>query len=328
MAARDDSSAGRPRVSVIIPCHDDGQFLREAVGSVGALEPVEVIVVDDGSDDPGTLDVLDGVEADGIIVIRHTRNLGVSETRNSGLRAASAPFVLPLDADDLVAYPGALSEMADRLDAEPAAAACFGDYIEFGDHLLIRKVPHRIDPFRIAFTNEYPSSALFRRSVLEGLGGWKRVGSELDARADWNLWMTLAEHYATGVHLGSDRFTYLRRVHRGRLAEAARRHHRQIYRDMRRAHPRLFGDLRAHRRASDLRALHKLMFPLAYGARAWWPFEPRVHRWLDRLGILTMAHPLKEGQRERVAFFVDARRQEARDRQASDHGQPAPTSAG
>lgn len=278
-----------PRVAVVIPCMNDGELVLEAVGSIRESEPVEIVVVDDGSDDPTTQTALETLELNGVMVERHGRNRGVSEARNSGLRATGAPYVLPLDSDDLL-YPGSLPQMANVLDANPEAAACFGDYIEFGAHLLIRGVPNRIDPYRIAHTNEYPPSALHRRAVLEEIGGWHRVGRKIDARSDWNLWMTLAERGEAGLHLGRDRFTYLRRIHHGRLAEAGRRYHRDIYRGLRASHPRLFAELRQSRKTSELSATRKLLFPFFYGARAWWPVEPSITRRFDQKGVGRVAY--------------------------------------
>jgi len=301
----------KPRVAVVIPCMNDGELVLEAVGSLSESEPLEVVVVDDGSDDPTTLAALEVLERNEVNVVRHRSNRGVSEARNSGLHATTAPYVLPLDSDDLM-YPGALPQMADRLDADSTAATCFGDYVEFGAHLLIRGVPDRIDPYRVAHTNEYPPSALHRRTVLEELGGWQRVGRKIDARSDWNLWMTLAEHGARGLHLGRNRFTYLRRIHHGRLAEAGRSHHRDIYRALRASHPRLFAELQQTRIDSDLSRSRKLLFPLFYGTRAWWPFEPKVTRRLDLTGVWRVAYgrgvPWLRDDRVRAVRGEDAER--------------------
>ena len=46
-------------MAVVIPCFDDGATIGEAVASVTAQEPCELVVVDDGSTDPHTLRVLD-----------------------------------------------------------------------------------------------------------------------------------------------------------------------------------------------------------------------------------------------------------------------------
>ena len=54
---------GNPKVSVVIPCYNGGAFLPGALESLAAqtLRDFEVIVVDDGSDDAGTLQVLEGL---------------------------------------------------------------------------------------------------------------------------------------------------------------------------------------------------------------------------------------------------------------------------
>ena len=47
-----------PRVAVVIPCYNDGRFLRETLESVREQEQCEIVVVDDGSTDAPTLAVL------------------------------------------------------------------------------------------------------------------------------------------------------------------------------------------------------------------------------------------------------------------------------
>jgi hypothetical protein len=204
-----------------------------------------------------------------------------------GLEVTSAPYVYPLDADDL-AVPGALAVMADRLDAEPRAAVCFGDYAEFGSRELTRAVPDRLDPYRLAFTNEYPVTALFRRTTLEELGGWEAKGYEGSFYSDWNLWMTLAESGAVGVHVGRGLTTYRRRIHAGRVNAASRRRHGELYRRLERLHAGLFAGLAEHRRNSSLSVARKLLYPIVYGGRRRLRFEPLLKRGLDRIGVWTL----------------------------------------
>ena len=82
--------------------------------------------------------------------------------------------------------------MADLLDANPDAVACVGDIAEFGDHELVRRIPDRLDPYRVALTNEYPITALYRRSAVAAIGAW-RPYYEHPGYEDWNVWMGLAE---------------------------------------------------------------------------------------------------------------------------------------
>jgi glycosyltransferase involved in cell wall biosynthesis len=281
--AQADGAARGPRVAVVVPSYNDGALVPEAVASVGAAADVEVLVVDDGSTEPDTRRALAWLQRQGVAVVRQA-NAGLSAARMAGVAATSAPYVYNLDADDL-ALPDALRRMADVLDADPGAAVCYGDYEEFGDSRLLRRVPRRIDPYRLAYTNEYPVTALFRRTALETYGGWRHLGAGYE---DWSLWMTLAEHGCRGAYAGEGVLTLRRRLHGERMLSAARAEHRALYRALRREHPRLFADLKAHRRASDMSPIRKLLYPLVYGGRRRFRFERRVKAALDRAGVWTL----------------------------------------
>jgi glycosyltransferase involved in cell wall biosynthesis len=275
------------RVAVIIPCFNDGAYVEDAVRSVDEREPVEIAVVDDGSTDAATAAALARLSDDGVTVRKLPVNRGNAAARMLGLEVTSAPYVYSLDADDLAA-PGALAIMANRLDADPRAAVCFGDYEEFGSRELTRAVPDRLDPYRLAFTNEYPVTALFRRTILGEVGGWQAKGYEGSFYSDWNLWMTLAESGAVGVHAGRGVITYRRRMHAGRVSAASRRRHRELYRRLGDLHAGLFANLAEHRRGSSLSAPRKLLYPVVYGGRPRLRVELLVKRGLDRIGIWTL----------------------------------------
>lgn len=276
------------RVAVLIPCYEDGALLLEAVRSVQEDEPVEIVVVDDGSQGEETRRALDEAELAGARVLRLERNVGVVAARMAGLRELQAPYVFPLDADDIL-VPGTLGRMADRLDAEPNAAVCFGDYLEFGGVAEnLRKVPVTVDPFRIAYQNEF-GAPLLRRSALEELGGWAPgdAVSEDFGYEDWHVWMGIAERGWRGVHLGPRVVSYKRRLHGTRRLQSDRKRHGRVYRRLRQLHPGLFRELRSHRRRSELSAVRKLLYPLVYGRRPRFGFERSVRVWLDRRGLWT-----------------------------------------
>jgi glycosyltransferase involved in cell wall biosynthesis len=279
------------RVAVVIPCHGEGALVSEAVHSVEEDEPVQIVIVDNASPDADTQAVLLEIEAEGFTVVRHDANLGPGHARSSGLEATTAPYVCPLDGDDLM-IPGVLARMADLLDADPGAAACVGDIEEFGDHSLVRRIPRRLDPYRVAYTNEYPVTALFRRSAIESANAWRPIAGQRGYE-DWRGWMALAERGERIVHLGD--VGYRRRLHGQRLNHAARSRHRQNYQRMRRAHPLLFARLREHRRTSDLSRIDRLLYPIVFGARAEVPFERLLKPLFDRLGIWTRADPAARG---------------------------------
>ena len=272
------------RVAVIVPCFNDGPLLVETVGSIDEQEPVELVVIDDASTDPETVAIVDRLEADSVRVARHGVNRGLVYARATGLELTTAPYVFPLDSDDL-AVAGALGRMADRLDADPDAVVCFGDYAEFGTHELVRAVPARIDAYRVAYANEYPVTALFRRRLFADVEAWKlpKRGYE-----DWNLWMAIAELGLRGIYLGPGELTFRKRFHGERMLHQAKREHREIYQELRELHPQLFSELPAHRRRSDMPLHRKLLYPVVYGGRRRFGFEPHLKRWLDRTGVWTL----------------------------------------
>jgi glycosyltransferase involved in cell wall biosynthesis len=293
------------RIAVIVPCWNDGDLLLQAIGSLRSEKGVEVVVVDDGSTDTRTHTVLDGLEASGITVVRQGSNLGVSAARNRGLAETSAPYVFPLDSDDL-AIPGAPAAMRKRLELDPDAGVCYGDYIEFGAHELLRAVPTEIDSYRLAYTNEYPISALFRRSVLEEVGGWRPLLADLDSRQDWNLWLSLAETGVAGIHHGTGVLTYARRMHPNRLAQRGRRQHRRLYDALVAQHPAVFAEIPRHRRRSSLSPLRKSLYPIVYGRRSRWSGERKLKEILDRLGLWTLTGTLSDEQKRGLELATSA----------------------
>jgi glycosyltransferase involved in cell wall biosynthesis len=85
-------------ISVVIPTYNGARFLADTIATVRAqtLQPVEIIVVDDGSTD----DSAAAAAACGVTVIRQV-NGGIGAARNTGILAATQPWVALLDHDDM-----------------------------------------------------------------------------------------------------------------------------------------------------------------------------------------------------------------------------------
>ena len=234
-------------VSIIIPCFNDGATIWDAVASARSEHPGEIIVVNDGSDDTGTLEALRGLSASNVTVI-HQSNVGPAGARTRGLRAATREFVFNLDADDMF-VPGALGSLVSALDADPGLAAAWGDHELFGAAQR-RCVPRgrALDPWRITFVNEVGMSALFRRTELIDIGGW----TSSDLYEDWDLWMDMAERGLRGTNIGSSAIRY-RTTSAPRRTDAATKQHAQTRRRMRRRHRDLFARRRESRRQSPSR---------------------------------------------------------------------------
>ena len=95
--------ADMPLVSVIVPAYNAEVFLEETLLSAvrQTYEPLEIIVVDDGSTDR-TVEIVRGIMArDRRVKLVQQANAGVAAARNLGLREARGSLIAPLDADDL-----------------------------------------------------------------------------------------------------------------------------------------------------------------------------------------------------------------------------------
>lgn len=106
--------------TVVIPLFNKAATLQRALDSVLAqsLPAAEILVVNDGSTDGGP--EIARRQSDPRIRVIDQPHAGVSVARNTGLRAASQPFVAFLDADDRW-RPEFLAQMSHLIEAHPGA---------------------------------------------------------------------------------------------------------------------------------------------------------------------------------------------------------------
>lgn len=88
-------------VTIIVTSYNYGQYLDECIGSLHnqTYKFIEIIVVDDGSDDLSTIEKLNELEKRGEQIIR-IKNSGVSVARNVGVNCAQGKYIIFLDGDD------------------------------------------------------------------------------------------------------------------------------------------------------------------------------------------------------------------------------------
>lgn len=180
-----------PKVSVIIPCYNLGCYLPEAIESVlkQDFDQFEIVVVDDGSTDPQTLDILNKYSDHGVMVLK-TTNHGPSVARNKGISHAGGKYILPLDADDKLA-PDFIKMASEILDGHPDVGIVYGQVELFGSNSGLWKLPE-FSPERLLFDNMIVATAMFRREDWISVGGYSRrmvYGWE-----DWDFWLSLVEY--------------------------------------------------------------------------------------------------------------------------------------
>jgi glycosyltransferase involved in cell wall biosynthesis len=177
--------------SIVIPCYNGRAFLPDTIASIAAQTraPDEVILVDDGSTD-GSADVAARLDPS-IRVIRQA-NQGESVARNVGLRAATADYVLFLDADDLLTRE-ALAHLLTAVERVPGAVAVMGMRIftDDPDAPVEEHIPTYLDFFpTIVRTNFGPPHCWFtpRRLALT-VGGFRE---DIAQSEDWEFWARIA----------------------------------------------------------------------------------------------------------------------------------------
>lgn len=171
---RGASELSQPLVSIIVPVFNSRpEHLEEALASCWAqtYQPVEVIVVDDGSTIASIRAALRALEAqrrENLLILRQG-NAGVAAARNAGIRASTGDLILPLDADDVIEA-GYLEAAVPLLeDPEVSIVSSRGRYFEGRDGMVDQ--PDASLPWQLA-ENSLHNSSLFRRASFERLGGY------------------------------------------------------------------------------------------------------------------------------------------------------------
>lgn len=161
-----------PAASVIIPVYNRAPLIGDAIRSVLAqdFEDWELVVVDDGSSDESVA-IVEAFADPRIRVVRHTRNLGIPDARNTGLDAARGELIAWLDSDD-IARPGRLGAQVDFLRRRPDVAmvgSCAGKIGKDGRRKRGVRVPP-LDPDDIAawllFRSAFQQSSVMGRAEL------------------------------------------------------------------------------------------------------------------------------------------------------------------
>jgi glycosyltransferase involved in cell wall biosynthesis len=202
-------SCALPKVSIIIPCFNLGEFLTEAVDSVLAqtCQDFEIVVIDDGSTDRPTNEVLSTLARPKTRVLR-APHAGLAAARNLGIASTSGDYLCALDADDRL-EPTFLAKTLAVLDRDPSITFVSAWLRAFGDEQWDWK-PDRCDLPTLLWEDTVLTAALVRRAAIEVVGGYDTAMPE-QGDEDWDLWLTLVERGYRGVILPEILFEYRRR---------------------------------------------------------------------------------------------------------------------
>jgi len=177
-----------PFVSVVLPTHNGGRYLDQAVASIAAQScgDWELILVDDASTDetPGKIAAWAGRE-ERIKPVRLDENRKLPGALNEGFRRAAGEY-LTWTSDDNWYAEDALARMLDVLCQSPEADIVYTDYalVDAGGSPIRRE--HARPKEDLVLGNCVGPCFLFRRRVLERLGGYDE---DFFLTEDYDFWL-------------------------------------------------------------------------------------------------------------------------------------------
>jgi len=192
----------------VVTCFNLGRYLEEAVDSVFAqsLQDFEVIIVDDGSTDPDTRDLLAQWKRPRTEVVL-AEHRGLPAARNTGIRRARGDYICALDADDRL-DPSWIERATEVLDRDREITFVSHWFRTFGEEEW-EWTPERCDLVALLDRNTVNGAALVRRDAVLEAGLFDEEMK--DGCEDWDLWINLVERGHRGVIIPRFLFHYRRR---------------------------------------------------------------------------------------------------------------------
>jgi glycosyltransferase involved in cell wall biosynthesis len=203
---------GPPVVSVVIPCHNYGNYLTECVESVlrQRFRAWELIIINDGSTDNThevAKEILQKYPAHAIRYIKQKCH-GIVQPRNRGVTLAKGEFILPLDADDLIA-PEFLNKTVPEMIQNPDLGYISTKALFFGSVNSIWPS----EPFNcvnLLVTNQQTNSTLYRKRMWKEIGGYNE--QMIHGYVDWEFWIRATKLGWIGKQLDEPLFFYRRKA--------------------------------------------------------------------------------------------------------------------
>ncbi|MCS6818840.1 MAG: glycosyltransferase [Chitinophagales bacterium] len=255
-----------PLVSFIIPCYNQGELIIESVESVlhQRYRPVEVFVINDGSNDHQTLTALNKLPSD--VHLIHIENSGPSIARNIAVQRCNGKYIVPLDGDDLV-LPHTLSKAIPILEKNDSVAVVYGNNQLFGEINELKKQEH-FNARNIFLYNPIAFCSIVRKKAYIEVGGLDEWMSKKGLE-DWEFWIRLYEKGWSFFYV-DETFFKIRINKSSRTFQVANKHLDELKEYVWKKHApalakqyeELFYELKAIRETPDYRLGNMLLRPL------------------------------------------------------------------
>lgn len=176
------------KVSVIMPCYNDGQYIEEAIESVlnQSYKDIELIIIDDGSDDEYTIKVINKISHDKIKVL-HTDHLRPAGARNYGISLSTGKYILPVDSDDKI-EPTYIEQAVNILEGNPEIGIVYCQADLFGEQSGRWDLPNYSFETML-LDNIVFVTALFYKEDWEKAGGFNTTMDS--GMEDYDFWLSI-----------------------------------------------------------------------------------------------------------------------------------------
>ncbi len=162
----------QPRISIIIPCFNGEKYIRETLDCLQkqTIDDWECVIVNDGSTD-NSLEILKEYAAmDSRYKYIDKKNEGPAIARNTAIAASSGKYILPLDADDLIA-PSYAEKAIDYLETHQKCKLVYCKAQFFGNRNGIVNLP--VYSFKeLPYENSIFCSCIYRKGDFDKTLGY------------------------------------------------------------------------------------------------------------------------------------------------------------
>lgn len=161
-------------ISIGIINHNKNKFIASCIQScLKQSVQANIIIIDNHSTDGSVDTIKNSIKGTNITLTQNLENLGSSFARNQILMAATTPYVLFVDGDDLL-YFSAVEDYQKAIQQAPNCLCFYSDYDvnDIKSNQMVREFSHPFDA-RLLFNLPYiHSNSCFQVDALRKLGGF------------------------------------------------------------------------------------------------------------------------------------------------------------
>ncbi len=216
------------KVSIVIPCYKQAEFLPDAIESALAQtrKDVEVIVVNDGSPDNTS-----AVASRYPVKLVEQENKGLSAARNAGIKASAGGWILTLDSDDKI-HPRFVEKTIGVNDIVSTRMETFGHECRTWRTKLPHDYPSYAD---LLIQNHINCCSLYKKDIWTLAGGYDEAMR--DGYEDWEFWLR-ATALGFNITILNESLFFYRKHPTPSMLQVARTKHNEIVAYMKTKHPK------------------------------------------------------------------------------------------